>query len=82
MTRADRFSYVCNPLLIANGPEEGVRTRNGNLSTLRSSLSSWNGVRMHVKRMLTSNTKQRVSGRRFPRKTSCGRFLESFLLIG
>jgi hypothetical protein len=29
---------------------QGVRTRNGNLSTLRSSLSSWNGVRRHVKK--------------------------------
>jgi hypothetical protein len=59
-----------------------VRTRNGNLSTLRSSLSWWNGVRRHVKKnskkMPTSDTKQRVSRRRSPRETSCGRFWKAF----
>jgi hypothetical protein len=43
--------------------QRGVRTRNGNLSTLRSSLPSWNAVRRHIKRMLDlqyKNTKQRL----------------------
>jgi hypothetical protein len=36
--------------MFASTAVSGVRTRNGNLSTVRSSVSSWIGVRMHVMR--------------------------------
>jgi hypothetical protein len=61
--------------------EVGVPARNGNLSTVRSSLLVGLEGECTQEERSTSITKQLVFSYRFCRKTSCNRVLERFLLV-
>ena len=59
----------------------GSRTRNGILSTVRSSVSSWAAVRGHSEGTLNLHHKAAGLQHQSSRKTSCIRILERFLFV-
>src|SRR6202008_3359027 len=61
--------------------ELAVRTRNGNLSTVRSEISSWMTVRTLVSKAKSRATRQPVFPCQSSHKTSCNRILERFLFV-